>query len=70
MLSAQIQYVMGVLDQNDGAITQGSRDRLDDLLAEWARRRDDVGRLLGPGLEPVNDLCRENDLPFVYVPSR
>jgi len=69
MLSMQLQYVMGVLDQNDGMITQGSRERLDDLLAEWARRREEVERLLGPGLEIINDLCRENDVPFVYVPS-
>jgi len=63
MLSMQLQYVMGVLDGNDGAITQGSRERLDDLLAEWAGRREEIGRLLGPGLESINDLCRETRSP-------
>ncbi len=67
-LSMQLQYVMGVLDQNDVAITRGSRQRLHDLLAEWGTRRDELERLLGTELDALNSVYRQEDVPFVYVP--
>ena len=68
MLSAQLQYVMGVLDQNDDAITAGSRERLADLLGEWDERRSELEQLLSSELESLNQVYRAHGVPFVYVP--
>jgi photosystem II stability/assembly factor-like uncharacterized protein len=67
-LSTQLNHVMGVLDQNASAITEGSRVRLQDLLAEWETRRQEVTRLLGPELDALNAVYRENGVPIVYLP--
>jgi hypothetical protein len=67
-LSTQLNHVMGVLDQNAAAITEGSRVRLQDLLAEWETRRQEVTRLLGPELDALNAVYRENGVPIVYLP--
>jgi photosystem II stability/assembly factor-like uncharacterized protein len=68
-LSWQLQYLMGTLDQNDTAISAGSRERLDDLLDEWRERRSELERLLGPRLDELNEVHRAHGAPLVYVPS-
>jgi photosystem II stability/assembly factor-like uncharacterized protein len=67
LLSTQLRYVMGVLDSNDTAITAGSRERLDELLTEWHRRRDELTPLLGGELDSLNAIYEEHGLPTVYV---
>jgi len=69
LLSTQLRYVMGVLDYNDTAITASSRERLDDLLSEWHRRRDELMPLFGPALDSLNAVYEELGLPIVYVPA-
>jgi photosystem II stability/assembly factor-like uncharacterized protein len=68
-LSWQLQHLLGTLDQNDTAITAGSRERLADLEAEWSTRRAELEDLLGPGLEALNRVLVDNGAPAVYVPS-
>ena len=58
---------MGVLDQNDFAITAGSRERLRDLLAKWDGRRERAGPAARPG-NGLNAVHRDNGVPFVYLP--
>jgi len=69
-LAMQLRYVMSVLDGNDGVITEGSRERLEDLLIDWGERRSELGRRLGSDLDEFNALCREHGVPFVYLPPK
>jgi photosystem II stability/assembly factor-like uncharacterized protein len=68
LLGMQLRFLMGVLDQNDTAITKSSRERLDDLLSEWSRRLEELAPLLGRELDSLNEVYEENDLPAVFLP--
>ena len=68
-LSAQLMHLLQVVDQNDGAVTSGSRQRMMDLQSEWHRRRDELWSLLGSDLDAFNAGLRRFELPLVYVPE-
>ena len=68
LLSTQLHFVMNVLDQNEGAITAGSRARLDDLLSEWKERERELDAMLGAELAAVNAQFRASGVPMIYVP--
>jgi photosystem II stability/assembly factor-like uncharacterized protein len=62
-LSAELFDVRGKVDAADPRITQGTRERLADLSAEWARHQQHIQKLLSQDVQAYNQQFKALNLP-------
>jgi hypothetical protein len=70
MLAGQVRYLLDVIDETGAPVTGGQRERLADLQAEWALRRNELGSISAEHLEPINDWAKAHDVRYVSLPGR
>jgi hypothetical protein len=61
-------YLRAAVDNGETGVTDGARQRLADLSAEWARHRAALATALGDELGAFNTLVLEAGVPAVVVP--
>ncbi|MFQ5744681.1 MAG: glycosyl hydrolase, partial [Acidobacteriota bacterium] len=69
-LNAQVLALMQSVNGTEPPVTQGARERLSDLQAEWADHRGTMDSLLANGVTAFNRLIEEIGIPPVIVPGR
>ena len=69
-LNAEFFDLRGKLDVHDPRVTQGVRDRLRDLEAEWTRHKATWKKLIEEDVAGYNSLFREKNLPVLSAPQR
>lgn len=68
-LNAEFFDLRGKLDVHDPRVTQGVRDRLRDLEAEWTRHRASWKKLIDEDIAGYNRMFREKNLPVLTAPK-
>lgn len=69
-LNADFLYLKGAIEGSPPPVTEGARQRLDDLTREWDERRAALERLLGAELDAWNASVRDRAVPAVVVRRR
>ena len=67
-INDQYLSLMDAIDGTDEPVTQGMRDRWQDLESQWQAIRPGLDAILGGGLERLNALARSREIPAVIVP--
>jgi len=70
MLAGQVRYLLDVIDSTGAPVTGGQLERLADLQAEWAQRRDELREIADVHLAPVNAWARDRGVQHVTLPAR
>jgi photosystem II stability/assembly factor-like uncharacterized protein len=68
-LNAEFFDLRSKLDVHDPRVTQGVRDRLNDLEAEWAQRKAAYVQLVEQGVAGFNKLYMDRKLPVLKIPA-
>ncbi len=69
-LNADFFDLRAKLDVHDPRVTQGVRDRLAHLEAEWGKHRNAWQKLVDEDVAAYNRLFREKELPLLVVPDK
>jgi hypothetical protein len=69
MLAGQVRYLLDVIDATGAPVTGGQRERLADLQAEWAQRRQELQAIRTDHLEPINARARDAGIRHVSLPE-
>ena len=62
-------YLRSAIDGSEVGVTNGQRDRLADLSAQWQPHRAKVDAVLGADLAAFNQLVRQQNVPAMVVPG-
>ncbi len=68
-LNAEFFDLRSKLDVHDPRVTQGVRDRLADLEAEWTARHAAWKKLIDEDVKGYNRMFKEKDLPALALPG-
>jgi hypothetical protein len=66
-LNAELMYLKSYVDTSLPQLTAGARERLKDLLAQWAKFAEQRDDLVNGELDAYNKLYRELDLPALIM---
>lgn len=66
-LNAELMYLKSYIDTAYPALTQGARQRLEDLMAEWSALSGERDAIVGDGMDAYNRLYRELGLPALIM---
>ena len=69
-LNAQFVYLGNQLDTNDPTTTQGCRDRLDDLLAQWKQQKTALEVIVSGPIKTFNSDYRANNFQPLIIPKK
>jgi photosystem II stability/assembly factor-like uncharacterized protein len=66
-LAGQIRFLLDVIDSTGAPVTQGAQQRLDDLNAEWLKRKSELQDIRSSHIETINNWARDQGLPHIKV---
>jgi len=66
-LDANLVHILGTIDGSPPPVTQGQKDRLNDVLADWAEVSARIDQLLGEKLSSFNQAIKAQDIPLIQV---
>lgn len=66
-LNAQLMHLKGYIDVEDPKVTQGAKERLQDLLADWNVYKDERNTIINVEMLNYNTLYKELDLPAIII---
>jgi len=66
-LNAQLMHLKGYIDVEDPKVTQGAKERLQDLLAEWNVYKNERDTIINVEMLNYNTLYKELDLPAILI---
>ena len=69
-LNAQFVYLGNQLDTNDPTPTQGCRDRLKDLTAQWNRQKTELKAIVSGPIAAFNKDYRSKNFPPLIIPKK
>jgi photosystem II stability/assembly factor-like uncharacterized protein len=64
-IDGQLMHIQGVIDRSYPPLTQGQKDRANDIMNSWDEKRAFLNAYLSTELEEFNNLIRERDIPFI-----
>ncbi|MCB0558840.1 MAG: glycosyl hydrolase [Lewinellaceae bacterium] len=67
-LSAELLNLKQRVDAHDPVVTEGARQRLQELLSEWAQFRNQMRKIINEDIASFNRLYREYQMPAVILP--
>ena len=70
MLSSELLNLKGAIDTHDPRPTNGAKQRLDDLLAEWKTWKTEMERIVGEEVGEFNAAYRAAGLPVLILPEK
>jgi hypothetical protein len=68
-LNADLFDLRSGMDSQDPRVTQGARDRLKDLEAEWDKHRNAMKELQGTHIAAYNEAFRNQQIPALILPQ-
>ena len=66
-LNAQLMHLKGYIDVEDPKVTQGAKERLQDLLADWNVYKDERNTIINVEMLNYNTLYKELGLPAIII---
>ena len=66
-LNSQLLNLSGYIDQADPKITQGAKDRLKDLLADWKVYKDEQSTIINKEMDAYNKAYEALNLPAIIL---
>jgi len=69
MLLAQLRFLLDVIDETGAPVTNGAKERLADLKAEWASRHGELSDIIENHIQPLNRWISEKGIDHVTIPS-
>ena len=68
-LNAEFLQVRGAVDAQDPRVTQGVKDRLQDVQAEWDKSKKDLNTLINTDIKQYNQLFKDKNIPALKTPA-
>lgn len=68
-LNAELTFLRGQLDTNHPRPTQGVRERLEELAAQWTARQQELDSIVNGSLQQFNAAWQGAELPPVIIPA-
>jgi photosystem II stability/assembly factor-like uncharacterized protein len=69
-LNSEFLQVRTAVDTHDPRITQGVKDRLQDVNGEWDKSRKEMNTLIQTDIKQYNQLFKEKNVPAVVTPDK
>jgi hypothetical protein len=69
-LNSEFLQVRSAVDAHDPRITQGVKDRLQDVQGEWDKSRKEMNTLIQTDIKQYNQLFKEKNVPAVVTPEK
>lgn len=66
-LNADLLHLKGFVDVADPKVTEGAKERLNDLLADWSKFRNEKNAIVGNEMQEYNTLFRALNLPALLL---
>lgn len=66
-LNAELMYLMGFIDTAEPKVTQGAKERLNDLLADWKTYENERNAIVNTEMLAYNAMYRELELPAILL---
>ena len=67
-LDGQLRHLLDVVEDGGAPVTDGARERLADLEAQWSALRAELARIEAEYLAPINGWAGDNRVPHVAPP--
>jgi hypothetical protein len=67
MLNAQLINLMGYIDGEHPVITDGAKERLNDLLSEWEKFKEEHDAIIDSEMKTYNDTFKSLGLPAIIL---
>ncbi|MEM9546375.1 MAG: glycosyl hydrolase [Bacteroidota bacterium] len=68
-LNAQLIQLKGYIDQADPKVTQGAKERFNDLMNDWQVYKDERDAIMNTEMKAYNDLYKSLDIPALIIDS-
>ena len=69
-LNAEYLQVRSAVDAHDPRITQGVKDRLQDVQMDWDKSKKEMSILIQTDIKHYNQLFKEKNIPAVVTPDK
>ena len=66
-LNAEFMYLKEFIDVAEPKVTQGAKDRLNDLLGQWKTYEDEKNAIVGSGMQEYNQLFKSLEIPAIIL---
>jgi hypothetical protein len=66
-LNAEFMHLKGFVDVAEPKVTEGAKERLRDLLAQWKTYEDEKNAIVGSGMQEYNQLFKSLDIPAIIL---
>ncbi|WP_036386330.1 glycosyl hydrolase [Muricauda sp. MAR_2010_75] len=66
-LNAEFMHLKGFVDVADPKVTDGAKERLKDLLAQWKTYEDEKNAIVGSGMEEYNQMFKSLEIPAIIL---
>ncbi len=68
-LSAEIMNLISRINGNDPRLTQGAKDRRDELVNEWSALKQDMSNIITQDISQFNKAYQAQKIPILIVPN-
>lgn len=68
-LNAEFMHLKGFVDVAEPKVTEGAKERLRDLLAQWKTYEDEKNAIVDDGMQVYNQLYKSLDIPAIILPE-
>ena len=68
MLDGQLGFLMDVIDTSGAPVTDGARTRLNDLMAQWTGRQNELQGITDRYIEPINQWANQHQVGHIIIP--
>jgi hypothetical protein len=66
-LNTEYFAIRGVIDAHDPRVTQGARDRFNDLEKQWSTYKDQMKNLVGNDITAYNKMFKDKNIPALLT---
>ena len=66
-LNAEFMHLKGFVDVAEPKVTEGAKERLRDLLAQWKTYEEEKNAIVGSGMQEYNQLFKSLDIPAIIL---
>ena len=67
MLNAEFMHLKGFVDTDDPVLTQGSKDRYDDLIKTWNQYKMELDQIIEDDFKSFENDYRDAQVPVLMV---
>ena len=69
-LNADLLHLKGFVDVAEPQVTEGAKERLQDLLTDWAKYKNEKNTIIGKEMNDYNQLFKSLDLPALLLDEK